>query len=84
MEHENIFSPEPPHILEMCPNFVNSFENLGDSWEKINKYGSHSRALFQKTLMRLSIMIHMYQLSLVIEMFDYDFNLSVRAKWNMK
>ncbi len=45
---------------------------------------THSRALFQKTLMRLSITIRTYQLSLVIEMFDYDFNLSVRAKWNMK
>ena len=25
MELENIFSLEPPHILEMCPNFVNSY-----------------------------------------------------------
>ena len=25
LEYENIFSPEPPHILEMCPNFVNSY-----------------------------------------------------------
>ena len=70
----------------MSEDIEKGWEILGNvkRYQEILRDVTHSRALFQKTLMRLSITIHAYQLSLVIEMFDYDFNLSVRAKWNMK